>query len=89
MDSDGDGCPDAKEAGVNGVLTSGTLINTTSNASSGVFSTTGVANAIAVGPYGNNGLADDMQLINQLIIVPIVMEMVYQMLLILMMTMMV
>ena len=58
LDSDGDGCPDAKEAGVNGVLLPGTLTNTTSNASSGVYSTTNVSNAIAAAPYGKNGLSD-------------------------------
>jgi hypothetical protein len=61
LDSDGDGCPDAKEAGVNGTLTNGTIINTTNNASSGAYSTTGVANAIAVGPYGINGLANGVE----------------------------
>jgi len=61
LDSDGDGCPDAKESGVNGTLTSGTLINTTNNSNSGVFSTTGVANSIAAGPYGTNGLANGVE----------------------------
>jgi hypothetical protein len=58
LDSDGDGCPDAKEAGVNGTLTSGSVQNGTGGA---VTSTTTVANAIAAGPYGNNGLANGVE----------------------------
>ncbi|NDE11462.1 MAG: hypothetical protein EBZ95_13015, partial [Chitinophagia bacterium] len=61
LDSDGDGCPDAVESGVNGVLTSGTIINTTADANSGVYSTTGVAKSIAAGSYGANGLADGVE----------------------------
>jgi hypothetical protein len=61
LDSDGDGCPDAVESGVNGVLTPGTIINTTLNSSTGVFSTTGVVKSIATGPYGANGLADGVE----------------------------
>ena len=58
LDSDGDGCPDAKEAGVNGTLSSGSVKNGTGGA---VTSTTTVANAIAAGPYGNNGLANGVE----------------------------
>ena len=58
LDSDGDGCPDAKESGVNGVLTSGSVKNGTGGV---VTSTTTIANAIAAGPYGNNGLANGVE----------------------------
>jgi hypothetical protein len=58
LDSDGDGCPDAKEAGVNGTLSSGSVKNGSGGA---VTSTTTVANAIAAGPYGNNGLANGVE----------------------------
>jgi gliding motility-associated-like protein len=58
LDSDGDGCPDAKESGVNGTLSSGSVKNGTGGA---VTSTTTVANAIASGPYGNNGLANGVE----------------------------
>jgi hypothetical protein len=58
LDSDGDGCPDAKESGVNGTLSAGSVKNGTGGA---VTSTTTVANAIAAGPYGNNGLANGVE----------------------------
>ena len=58
LDSDGDGCPDAKESGVTGTLTSGSVKNGTGGA---VTSTTTVANAIAAGPYGANGLANGVE----------------------------
>jgi gliding motility-associated-like protein len=58
LDSDGDGCPDAKESGVNSVLTSGSV----QNGSGGVVTSTNtVANAIAAGPYGANGLANGVE----------------------------
>jgi hypothetical protein len=57
LDSDGDGCPDAKEAGVNGTLLAGDVKN---GANGAVTSTTNLPNAIAgsAGNYGANGLAD-------------------------------
>jgi len=58
LDSDGDGCPDAKEAGVNGTLSSGSVKNGSGGA---VTSTTTIANAIAAGPYGANGLANGVE----------------------------
>ncbi|TRZ77040.1 MAG: hypothetical protein D4R94_03680, partial [Chitinophagaceae bacterium] len=58
LDSDGDGCPDAKEAGVNGTLSSGSVKNGSGGA---VTSTITIANAIASGPYGANGLADGVE----------------------------
>ncbi len=58
LDSDGDGCPDAKESGVTGTLTSGSVKNGTGGA---VTSTTLTQNAVANGPYGNNGLADGIE----------------------------
>ncbi|KLT68779.1 DUF4347 domain-containing protein, partial [Flavobacterium sp. ABG] len=53
LDSDGDGCPDAKESGVSGTLLNGNLVNTSG--------TVNAANAIAQGPYGNNGLANPLE----------------------------
>ncbi len=58
LDSDGDNCPDAKEAGVTGTLNSGNVRNGTNGA---VTSTASVANAIAAGGYGANGLADGVE----------------------------
>ncbi|MCE2705438.1 MAG: hypothetical protein LW624_08215, partial [Terrimonas sp.] len=63
LDSDGDGCPDALESGVSGTLTTGTV----KNGLYGVVKTTtsNVANAIAAGPYGSNGLADGVETANE------------------------
>ncbi|MHA8094494.1 tandem-95 repeat protein [Aquirufa lenticrescens] len=60
LDSDGDGCPDAKEAGVSGNLLSGDVKNGTNGA---VTSTTNLPNAIAgsAGNYGANGLANSVE----------------------------
>jgi len=55
LDSDGDGCPDAKEAGVTGTLLTGNVINGMPN------TTTSIANAIAQGTYGTNGLANSLE----------------------------
>ncbi len=55
LDSDGDGCPDAVEAGVPGVLLAGDVINGWPNTS------TNLPNAIAQGPYGDNGLANSLE----------------------------
>jgi hypothetical protein len=61
LDSDGDGCPDAKEASVTGTLTTGTVVNLTSPTGTATTATTGVANAIATGSYGANGFADALE----------------------------
>ena len=53
LDSDGDLCPDAKEAGVTGTLLSGDIFNTSG--------TTSASNAIAQGTYGANGLANSLE----------------------------
>ncbi|MDQ6473116.1 LamG-like jellyroll fold domain-containing protein, partial [Flavobacterium sp. LHD-80] len=53
LDSDGDGCPDAKESGIIGTLLSGSLVNTSG--------TVTAPNAIAEGPYGTNGLANALE----------------------------
>jgi predicted ThiF/HesA family dinucleotide-utilizing enzyme len=59
LDSDGDGCPDAKEASVVGTLLSGSLQNGDGNGN--VTSTVIDANAVAQGPYSDNGFADPLQ----------------------------
>ncbi len=57
LDSDGDGCPDAKEASVSGTLISGNIEN-----GDGTTNTiTNVSEAIAEGSYGVNGLADAIE----------------------------
>ncbi|CAN1578617.1 hypothetical protein MCERE19_04373 [Spirosomataceae bacterium] len=58
LDSDGDGCTDAKEANVNGTLNSAAVQN---GANGSVTSTTTISNAIANGPYGANGLANGVE----------------------------
>jgi CshA-type fibril repeat protein len=58
LDSDGDGCPDAKEASITGTLNSGSVKNGSNGA---VTSTTSVANSIAAGNYGTNGFADALE----------------------------
>ena len=60
LDSDGDGCTDAVEAGVNGVLTSGNIINLSTSSGTST-TTTNIASAIATGTYGANGLADGVE----------------------------
>jgi gliding motility-associated-like protein len=58
LDSDGDGCPDAKEANVSGTFVGGAVVNKVN----GVLTTTAnVANAIASGDYGLNGFADALE----------------------------
>jgi hypothetical protein len=58
LDSDGDGCTDAAEAGVSGTLISGDIKN-------GIYevvkNNTTKTNAIAAAPYGSNGLADGVE----------------------------
>lgn len=61
LDSDGDGCTDAKEAGVTGTLRSGDVKN---GANGGVVTTTtSTAGAIAgvVNSYGANGFANNLE----------------------------
>jgi hypothetical protein len=61
LDSDGDGCTDAKEAGVLGTLRNGDVKN---GANGGVVTTTtNMAGAIAgaLNTYGANGLADELE----------------------------
>jgi gliding motility-associated-like protein len=58
LDSDGDNCPDAKEAGVSGTLDVGSVVNKVNGI---VSSTANVANAIANGGYGANGFADAIE----------------------------
>jgi gliding motility-associated-like protein len=57
LDTDGDGCSDAKESSVSGTLISGNLVNI----ANGSTTTTSVTNAIAQGTYGTNGLADGVE----------------------------
>ncbi|MEY3411483.1 MAG: hypothetical protein RIQ70_169, partial [Bacteroidota bacterium] len=64
LDSDGDACPDAKEATVIGTLTTGSIINLlTINATPGTATqtTNNVASAVASGTYGVNGFADALE----------------------------
>ncbi|MCE2705437.1 MAG: discoidin domain-containing protein, partial [Terrimonas sp.] len=60
LDSDGDGCPDAKEASIAGTLNSGAVKN---GSNGSVTSTTTLANSIAAGSYGANGFADALETI--------------------------
>ena len=55
LDSDGDGCTDAKESFVSGTLTTGDVTNRNNGSNT---TTSGVTNAIVVGDYGANGFAD-------------------------------
>ncbi|WP_395806169.1 hypothetical protein, partial [Daejeonella sp.] len=61
LDADGDACPDAKEAGVTGTLTTGSLVNLTAGSSTTTNTTANVANAIAAGPYDANGFANGLE----------------------------
>jgi hypothetical protein len=54
LDSDNDGCTDAKEAGV-------TALVATTAAPAGMGATTGLANAVAPSPYSGNGFSDALQ----------------------------
>uniref|UniRef100_UPI0040481754 tandem-95 repeat protein n=1 Tax=Algoriphagus sp. TaxID=1872435 RepID=UPI0040481754 len=58
LDSDGDGCPDAKEANVSGTFVGGAVVNKVNGA---LTTTANVANAIASGDYGLNGFADALE----------------------------
>ena len=61
LDSDGDGCTDAKEAGVTGSLTTGSIVNLTTPSGTTTSSTANVADAVAAGAYGVNGFADALE----------------------------
>lgn len=54
LDSDGDDCSDALEAGVSALVT-------LTNAPAGMGATTGLANSVAPGPYNDNGFSDALQ----------------------------
>jgi ATP-dependent RNA circularization protein (DNA/RNA ligase family) len=54
LDSDGDGCSDAKESGV-------TSLVSTTPAPAGMGATTGLANSVAPSPYSGNGFSDALQ----------------------------
>jgi hypothetical protein len=58
LDSDGDGCPDAKEANVTGTLSAGSAVNKVNNV---LTTTANVADAIAAGAYGLNGFANALE----------------------------
>jgi hypothetical protein len=65
LDSDGDGCPDAKEAGITATLTSATVTNLAgATIASGTTSST-IQNAIVSGTgtstFGNNGFANSLE----------------------------
>jgi hypothetical protein len=61
LDSDGDGCPDAKEAGIIGTLNPGSIVNLTAGSTTATTTTANVANAIAAGPYDANGFANGLE----------------------------
>jgi hypothetical protein len=61
LDSDGDACPDAKEAGVIGTLTTGSVVNLTSSSGTATSTTANVASAIASSTYNANGFADALE----------------------------
>jgi gliding motility-associated-like protein len=58
LDSDGDGCPDAREAGVLGTLTTGTITNKVNGS---LINTTNIAGAVASSTYSTNGFADALE----------------------------
>jgi hypothetical protein len=59
LDSDGDGCPDAKEAGVTAPLLTGSVKN--GNNTGVVTTTTSIANAIVSATFGANGYANNLE----------------------------
>ncbi|MCD0454775.1 FG-GAP-like repeat-containing protein [Chryseobacterium sp. LC2016-27] len=62
LDSDGDGCPDTKEAILYNHATEASIAGDVKNGSGGVVtSTVNTPNAMVPGPYGNNGFADALQ----------------------------
>ncbi|MEG1592136.1 beta strand repeat-containing protein [Chryseobacterium sp.] len=63
LDSDGDGCPDTKEAILYNHATEASIAADVKNGSGGVVtSTVNMPNAMVPGPYGSNGFADALQL---------------------------
>ncbi|OXB08655.1 hypothetical protein B0A81_10155 [Flavobacterium plurextorum] len=63
LDSDGDGCPDTKEAVLYNHSTEASIVGNVQNGSGGaVTSTVSTPNAMVPGPYGSNGFADALQL---------------------------
>ncbi|WP_264522511.1 gliding motility-associated C-terminal domain-containing protein [Flavobacterium sp. N2469] len=63
LDSDGDGCPDTKEAVLYNHSTEASIAGNVQNGSGGaVTSTVSTPNAMVPGPYGSNGFADALQL---------------------------
>jgi hypothetical protein len=58
LDADGDGCPDAKEAGVKGSLIAGDLQNLSG---SSLTTTSNVASAIVSGTFGANGFVNGLE----------------------------
>jgi len=63
LDSDGDGCPDTKEAILYNHSTEASVPGTVKNGSGGAVTSTtpSVPNAMVPGPYGSNGFADALQ----------------------------
>lgn len=62
LDSDGDGCPDTKEAILYNFSTEASTSGNVQNGSGGVVtSTVSLPNAMVPGPYGSNGFADALQ----------------------------
>ena len=62
LDSDGDGCPDTKEAILYNHSTETSIAGNVQNGNGGtVTSTVSTPNAMVPGPYGNNGFADALQ----------------------------
>lgn len=63
LDSDGDGCPDTKEAILYDSPTEASASGNVQNGSGGaVTSTVSTPNATVPGPYGSNGFADSLEL---------------------------
>jgi hypothetical protein len=58
LDSDGDGCPDAKESAITGTLLAGTITNVVNST---LTTTPNVTSAVAAGPYGENGFANGLE----------------------------
>jgi hypothetical protein len=59
LDSDGDGCPDAREAGVTATLLTGSVKN--GNNTGIVTTTTSIASAVVSATFGANGLANSLE----------------------------
>ena len=65
LDSDGDGCPDAKEAGVTGTLRNGDVKNGTNGGVVTLTISTVGAIAGLANSYGANGLADALETVSE------------------------